>query len=110
MDDFESRLREFRPRRPAAIPDTRLQLLRGPIWIAVAAGMAAVMLIAAWLKAPATPQTAAEPSTSFTLGALTTMAVERPEEFDAALTRLSRTSLPDVTEAGGALRQLAVIR
>jgi hypothetical protein len=101
MDDFESRLREFRPRRPAAIPDQRLQLLRGPIWVAVAAGIAAVMLIATWMKTPSTDQPAGDTAT------LTTLALERPDEFDAALARISRASLPDVTQPGGALHQLA---
>jgi hypothetical protein len=99
MDDFESRLREFRPRRPAAIPDRRLQLLRGPIWVAVAAGIAAVMLIATWLRPPAPPPVDG--------AALTMLALEHPEKFDAALTEMSRTSLPDVTAPGGALERLA---
>ena len=44
-----------------------------------------------------------------TLGALTTIAVEHPEQLDAALTEMSRTALPDVTERGGALELLAII-
>src|SRR5438270_588844 len=69
MNDIESRLREFRPRRPAAIPDERLQLLRGPIWVAVAAGMAAVMLIATWIRGPRPePRAAGAPPASITLG------------------------------------------
>src|SRR4029077_17152724 len=102
MDEFESRLREFRPRRPAAIPDTRLQLLRGPIWVATAAGIAAVMLIASWLRTPAPPPVANNVATS-----LTELALENPAAFDAALTEMSRTSLPDVTAPGGALERLA---
>ena len=107
MDDFEHRLREFRPRRPAAIPDERLQRLRGPIWVAVATGMAAVMLVATWVKAPAKLPPEPAPQITMTLGALTTLAVESPDDFDATLTRMSRTSLPDVTQPGGALQQLA---
>jgi len=108
MNDIESRLREFRPRRPAAIPDGRLQLLRGPIWVAVAAGMAAVMLIAVWIPTPAKPPRE-EMQPSITLGALTTIAVEHPEQLDTALTEMSRTALPDVTRRGGALELLAII-
>ena len=104
MDDFEARLREFRPRRPAMIPDARLQVLRGQIWIALAAGMAAAMLIAAWMKTPTTEQPPVDTAT------LTTLALEHPEEFDAALTRISLASLPDVTRPGGALHRLAVVR
>lgn len=101
FDDLESRLREFRPRRPAMIPDERLQRLRGPIWLAVAAGMAAAMLIAAWLHR--SPRETVAP----TIGSLTTIALERPDDLDATLKELSRTSLPDVTRAGGALRELS---
>ena len=99
--DFESRLREFRPRRPATIPDERLQLLRGPIWIGVAAVLAAAMLITVRMQRPSRPPLAP------TLGALTAIALERPGDLDAALTEISRTSLPDVTRPGGALQPLS---
>src|SRR5215813_11497944 len=99
-DDIESRLREFRPRRPAMIPDERLQLLRGPIWIGVAAVLAAAMLIAVRMQRPSPPVTP-------TLGALTAIALERPDDLDAVLTEISRTSLPDVTRPGGALQPLS---
>src|SRR4051794_30596982 len=101
MDDVESRLREFRPRRPAAISDTPLQLLRGPIWVAAAVGIAAVMLVATWMKTPSTDQPPAGAAS------LTTLALEHPDAFDAALAQISRTSLPDVTAPGGALERLA---
>ena len=100
--DLESRLREFRPRRPAMIPDERLQRLRGPIWVAVAAGLAAAMFVAARLHSPS-PREAIAP----TLGTLTTIALEHPDDLDAALTEISRTSLPDVTQPGGALQMLS---
>jgi hypothetical protein len=103
MDDIESRLRQFRPRRPAVIPDERLQLLRGPMWIAVAAGMAAVMLIAARIQKSADVPSAAP----LTVSELTTLALERPDDFDAVLSRMSRTLLPDVTAPGGALQPLS---
>jgi hypothetical protein len=105
MNDIESRLREFRPRRPAMIPDERLQLLRGPIWVAVATAMAAVMLIASWIERPVKPEV--QPDTSLTLGQLTRLALENPEAFDTALARISRTSLPDVTQPGGVLQPLS---
>jgi len=101
-DDIEARLREFRPRRPAMIPDERLQRLRGPIWIAVATAMAASMVIVTWLRRPPTPEAVAP-----TLGTLTAIALERPDDLDAALTEISRMSLPDVTKPGGALQRLS---
>ena len=105
FDDLESRLREFRPRRPAMIPDERLQRLRGPIWIGVAAGMAAAMFVAARLHAPAPVPAPRGPDV--TLGTLTTIALERPDDLDAALAEISRTSLPDVTQPGGVLQALS---
>ena|SRR6185295_14621150 len=101
MSDIESRLREFRPRRPASIPDERLQLLRGPVWVAVAAGMAAVMLIATWVQRPG-PAPDAD-----TIASLTRLALEQPDEFDAAMARISSESLPDVTRPGSALEPLS---
>ena len=100
MNDIESRLRQFRPRRPAMIPDERLQLLRGPIWIAVAAGLAALMFVNSWMQRPRT-------TADDTWQGLTRLALEHPEEFDAALARISAESLPDVTRAGGVLEPLA---
>ena len=102
FDDLESRLREFRPRRPAMIPDERLQRLRGPIWVAVAAGLAAAMFVAARMHRPSTRE-----AITPTLGTLTTIALEHPDDLDAALTEISRTSLPDVTQPGGALQMLS---
>ena len=103
FDDLESHLREFRPRRPAAIPDERLQRLRGPIWLGVAAGMAAATFIALRLQKPAPP---VEPLPAATLGALNALA-DRPEALDAELTKMSRTTLPDVTQPGGVLQSLS---
>ena len=108
MNDIEFRLREFRPRRPAPIPDEHWQLSRGPLWLAVAVGLAAAILIVARMQTQPRPQQPpVQRAADISLGALTTMAVERPAEFDAALTRMSRASLPDVRQPGGALRELA---
>lgn len=105
MSDIESRLREFRPRRPAAIPDERLQLLRGPIWLAVAAALAAAMLIATFIRRPIQPSHPA-PDVD-TIETLTRLAIEQPDEFDAVMARISAASLPDVTRPGSALEPLS---
>jgi len=102
-DDIEARLREFRPRRPAVIPDERLQRLRGPIWLGVAAGMAAAMLVASRLQKPAPPP---QQPPAVTLGALNSL-VHNPDALDAALREISRTTLPDVTQPGGVLQALS---
>jgi len=99
MTDFESKLREFKPRRPAAIPDERLQLLRGPVWVAVAAGLAALMFVNARLRQPKPDVRTAPPT-------LLELALEHPDEFDAELSRISADTLPDVTRPGGALEPL----
>lgn len=99
-EDIEARLRQFSPRRPAAIPDERLQRLRGPIWVAVAAGLAAVMLIATWIRGPRPePRADVAAPDSITLGPMTTFALENPDRFDAVLTRMSGRLLPDVRDA-----------
>ena len=100
-EDVEARLREYRPRRPSAIPDERLQFLRGPVWLGVAAGMAAVMLIATWIKRPG-PAPDAD-----SIASLTRLALEQPAEFDDAMARISSESLPDVTRPGSALEPLS---
>jgi hypothetical protein len=104
LDDMESRLREFRPRRPAAIPHERLQWLRRPMWMALAAGIAATIFVATRLQAPASPP---QRLTTVTLGPLTAIAIQHPNELDDMLTELSRTSLPDVTRQGGVLEHLS---
>jgi hypothetical protein len=38
---------------------------------------------------------------------LTSLALNDPEAFDAALARISRAALPDVGRPGGAFQQLA---
>jgi hypothetical protein len=107
-DDVENRLHQFRPRRPAAIPDERLQLLRGPIWVAVAASTAAVMLIVTLVRKPqSAPVPAVSASPDATLGELTALALEDPDRFDAVLTRMSPDLLLDVRRPGGVLLPLA---
>jgi hypothetical protein len=60
------------------------------------------MFIASRLHAPAPPQRM-DP----TLGALTAVAVEHPDDLDNVLAALSRTTLPDVTRPGAAFRELS---
>ncbi len=109
MDDIEFRLRAFRPRQPAPLLTVLLwHRSRKPFWVA-AAVLAAAIVVAVRLNRPVAAP-AGDVIEHLTLGELTMLAIERPEELDAALTRLSRTSLPDVTQPGGVLQRLAVIR
>jgi hypothetical protein len=85
------------------IPADGRPLRRGSIWLAAAAGIAAVMVIATWLRAPAPVL----PAAPMDRAALTALAMEHPAAFDAALAEVSRASLPDVSERGGAFERLA---
>src|SRR5258706_8848829 len=107
--DIESRLRAFRPRLPAPLEyHFELRRSRAPFWFAVAAGIAVAVLVGSRVKwADRRPVAPAEPVESATLGSLTTLALNDPDAFDAALTRISRASLPDVGRPGGAFQQLA---
>jgi hypothetical protein len=103
-EDIESRLRTFRPRRPAPLLEHYvLRRSRAPFLIAAAAVIAVAVLVVSWIErrrvAPAVD--------SATLGSLTALALDDPEEFDAALARISRASLPDVGQPGRAFQQLA---
>ena len=107
MDDIELRLRKFRPRQPAPLPAVfRLRRSRKPLWIGAAAALAAAVLVAVSLQSP-TPPPREESTDRVTLAELTRLAIESPDEFDATLTQMSRTMLPDVEQKGGALEQLA---
>ena len=105
-DDIEFRLRAFRPRGPAPLPAVFvLHRSRQPFWIAAGVGIAAAALVVLRIeRSPVVPVARVERAT---LGPLTTLAVGNPDEFDAAMTRISRESLPDVRQAGGVFRQLA---
>jgi hypothetical protein len=106
LNEFEARLRTFRPRQP--VPPPTMFLLRRswtPFWIAAVA-VAAAILLAVRVNRPPAAQ-AGDVTERFTLRQLTTLGLENPDRFDEALTRISRTSLPDVRAPGGALQQLA---
>ena len=106
MDDIEFRLRMFRPRRPVPLQEHfELRRSRAPFWLTVAAGMAVVAIVG-W-RVERARRAPAEPAGIATLGSLTTLALTNPDELDAALIELSRTTLPDVGRPGGAFQQLA---
>jgi hypothetical protein len=104
-NDVEFRLRAFRPRRPAPLErHFELRRSRAPFWVAVAAGVAVALLVG-WRVERA--RRSIEPADNPTLWSLTTLALNDPEEFDAVLAVISRTSLPDVDRPGSAFQQLA---
>ena len=106
LEDIERRLRAFNPRRPAPLPATAVLFRsRRPFAIAAAVALAASTLIVWRLKHE--PLSPGGPAAVATLGPLTTLVVEHPDEFDAALTRISLASLPDLQRPGRVLRKLA---
>ena len=106
QDDIEFRLRAFRPRRPAPLPEHFvLRRSRAPFLFAAAAAVAVAVLVV-W-RVERRSVVPAEPVDNATLASLTTLALNDPEEFDRSLARISRESLPDVGRAGGAFQQLA---
>ena len=107
MDELETLLRQFQPRRPRPLPE--IARPRGPrwsVWIAVP-GIAAVVIIVA-LVARHDPAPAVEsPHVVITLGALNARVLASDEDLDAVLTRASRAILPDVERPGGVLQALS---
>ena len=105
-NDIEFRLRAFRPRSPAPLQEHfERRRSRAPFWLAVAAAIG-VAVVVGW-RVERAPRPSPEPADNPTLGSLTALALNDPEEFDAALARISRASLPDVGRPGGAFQQLA---
>ena len=103
MDDIEFRLRAFRPRQPGPLPERfAVRRSRAPFLMAAAAAVAVAVLVV-WRvgRRPAAPADLVDSAT------LTTLALNDPEEFDRALARISRASLPEVDRPGGAFEQLA---
>ena len=105
MDELEALLRQFQPRRPAPLPEiARLGRLRWPVWIAAAGLAAAVIMVARYERKPIVEDGSVD---SVTLGALNAHAFTSLEDLDDVLTRLSRTTLPDIEHPGGALKALS---
>jgi hypothetical protein len=114
---FESRLREFQPRRPRALPDApqvgaaRRRLAAAAV---VALSLAAAVWFAVTPRPTRTPETPAEESAStesvsvpLTSLSLTRLAAMSPEKLDGALNDASRHVLPDFRERDSALSVLA---
>jgi len=110
--EFESYLREFRPRTPKALP------LEGPRqnWRRIAAAIAVFFLGAAslWsalhyreLKGPIVTMRAEEPPVAASAIPLTKLALEKPTEFEAALNLEASKTLNKFDRTDSALRALA---
>lgn len=105
MNDLESRLRQFQPRRPGPLPP--LERGRGvrPLARVVLAGIAAAVVILVGWRARITVSDA--PATAVTLGALTPYAIDESRDLESILMRTSHAILPDVERSSGVLHALA---
>lgn len=115
--EFESFLKNFRPRAPRPLPDAPK-----PVWWRPAFAMAALILLACgiWLarrsslhtaetvtKARVEDRKSRMVSPMATLGTLQRAANADPQRFNAMLDAQAAALLPDVTRRNGALRVLA---
>jgi hypothetical protein len=105
-DDIELRLRAFRPRRPAPLPEHFVRR-RSRVPFLVTAAVAIAIAVVVVLRVDRRPVSPLERIDNATLGALTSLALSDPDAFDSVLSRISGVSLPDVEQPGGVLRELA---
>jgi hypothetical protein len=108
MDELETLLRQFQPRRPRPLPDPAPSPRRQwPIWIA-ASGIAAVVVIGVMVARPdPAPAAVASTGQNATIGALNRRAFANAADLDTVLAAMSRAALPDVERSGGALQALS---
>ena len=104
MDELETLLRQFRPRRPSPLPEVERGRGR-PIVRVVLAGIAAAVLILVGWREPLSVSDA--PAPAVTLGALAPYVFDESRDLESTLTRTSRVILPDVERSRGVLGALA---
>jgi hypothetical protein len=115
-EEFEHYLREFEPRRPRPLP-TRQDFWKMRSAVAVAAIV--MVCIGAWWLTSRKPGTTTQngarvpaqnqptQQVSFSLQDLTRLALEKPDEFERALTAASKNILPRFDSNDSTLRVLA---
>lgn len=111
-EQLESFLREFQPRRPRALPETRA---RAPLLHPRLAAAAVILILLAgslWLVATDVarkPVGAVKSAREAQMGllSLTRLAFDDPASFDAALNEASRDSLPNFQGSDSTLQVLS---
>jgi hypothetical protein len=114
---FEDFLREFKPRRPRALPDDRAIGLH-PRRLAAAAVLVVSLGSMSWFafknKRPTTPQLSSDQLTyrqggppKLTLIQWTRLAEQDPKALETTLDEASRKSLPGFNDPNSSLRVLA---
>src|SRR5262245_23632726 len=105
MDELETVLRQYRPRRPRPLPDVeRGRGVRPIVRVALAGIAAAVAIIVGW-RHPV--DDSARPTPAVTLGALAPYVFDDSRDLESKLTYTSRRILPDVERSTGVLGALA---
>jgi hypothetical protein len=105
MDELETVLRQYQPRRPRPLPDVeRGRGLRPIVRVALAGIAAAVAIIVGW-RHPLDDSD--RPKPAVTLGALTPYVFDESRDLESQLTATSRRILPDVERSTGVLNALA---
>ncbi len=105
MDELETLLRQFRPRRPGPLPDVEHGRGVRPLVRVVLCGIAAtVVLMVGWRARISVPEA---PRTAVTLGELAPYVLDESRDLESTLARTSRRILPDVERPGGALHALS---
>ncbi len=105
MDELETVLRQYRPRRPGPLPDVEHGRGVRPILRVVLAGIAAVVVIIVGWRQPV--HDAEVPRAAVTLGALTPYVFDESRDLESTFAYTSRRILPDVERSSGVLNALA---
>jgi hypothetical protein len=112
-EKLEAYLRQFRPRQPRDLPEPRV--LRWRRRTPALAAVAALIVVALWLRVWRSPRVEPPPLASeasdlareTSLGSLSRVVRNAPESIDSHLDRLSPRLLPDVQRSTGVLKALA---
>jgi len=106
MDELETLLRQFQPRRPRPLPDAERPRATRPLaWLTLSGLAAAVVLTVNW-RAPV-PDRLGPKTAGLTLGSLNAHAMRSIDDLDTVLTQRSPAILPRVDRPGGDLYALA---
>jgi hypothetical protein len=106
MDELETLLRQFQPRRPRPLPGTeRPRATRPLVWLTLSGLAAAVALTVSWREP--VPDLIEPKTAGLTLGSLNAHAMRSIDDLDTVLTQTSPAILPRVDRPGSVLYALA---
>jgi len=105
MDELETVLRQYRPRRPGPLPDLERGRGMRPIVRVALVGIAAAVVIMVGWRHPLNDSDV--PKAAVTLGALSPYVFDESLDLESKLAYTSRRILPDVERSTGVLNALA---